>query len=83
MRVRQNSRAQIALVEQRLGETPFFAGQELTGADIMMSFPFTTMQNFVRLDLANCPNVAAYVERIRQRPAWRRAMAVAEGQAPG
>jgi glutathione S-transferase len=82
-RVRQNGRAMMALVEQRLAAVPFFAGDALTGADIMMSFPFTTMQTFVALDLADRPNIAAYVERIRQRPAWRRAMAVAEGRAPG
>lgn len=77
-RVRAGSRAQIAFVEARLGQVPYFAGADFSGADVIMAFPFTTMQNFKRLDLSACPNIRAYVARIAERPAYRRAMAVAE-----
>ena len=72
--VTSRSGAGYGLVEQRLGEAPYFGGQELTGADIMMAFPLTTMRLFAPHDLSNAPNTLAYLERIGARPAFRRAM---------
>ncbi len=43
----------------------------------MMAFPFTTMQQFRALDLSPYPATEAYLRRIAERPAYRRAMAVA------
>lgn len=63
-----------ALVEKRLGEADYFAGAELTAADIMMVFPLTTMRMFMPRDLSGFPNIQAYLKRIGQRPAYRRAM---------
>lgn len=62
------------LVEQRLGEAPYFAGETFTAADIMMVFPLTTMRMFIPRDLAAFPNIRAYLQRIGSRPAYRRAM---------
>jgi glutathione S-transferase len=62
------------MVEQRLGEAPYFAGDKFTAADIIMGFPLTTMRAFVQRDLAAHPNLRAYLQRIGQRPAYRRAM---------
>ncbi len=71
------------LIEQRLGEAPFFAGEELTAADIMMVFNLTTMRLYVPNDLADKPNVRAYLQRIGARPAYRRAMEKGDpGMAP-
>ena len=64
-----------ALVEQRLGETPYFAGPDLTAADIMFVFALTTMRAFVPRDLSGSPNILAYLQRIGARPAYQRAMA--------
>ena len=63
------------LVEQRLGEAPYFAGAEFTAADIIMVFALTTLRAFVPVDLAGRPNIRAYLARIGERPAYRRAMA--------
>lgn len=63
------------LVEQRLGATPYFAGNDFTAADIMMLFPLSTMRMFVQRDLAAMPHLRAYLQRIGARPAYRRAMA--------
>jgi glutathione S-transferase len=63
-----------AMVEQRLGEAPFFGGDTLTAADIMMVFPLTTMRLFAPHDLTDAPNTRAYLARIAARPAWQRAM---------
>jgi glutathione S-transferase len=65
----------LALVEDRLGKVPYFAGQEFTAADIMSVFSFTTMRLFQPLDLAPYPNIRAYLQRIGERPAYQRAMA--------
>ena len=65
----------MALVEARLGEVPYLAGREFTAADIMSVFSLTTMRLFQPIDLAPCPNIRAYLQRIGKRPAYRRAMA--------
>lgn len=62
------------LVEQRLGEAVWFAGDTFTAADIMMVFPLTTMRLFIPRDLSAYPNIRAYLRRIGERPAYRRAM---------
>ena len=64
----------MSLVETRLGEAPWFAGQEFTAADIMSVFSLTTMRLFQPLDLAPYSNILAYLQRIGERPAYRRAM---------
>jgi glutathione S-transferase len=64
-----------ALVEARLGEKPYFAGDEFTAADIIMFFPLSTMRAFTARDLAAFPNIRAYLKRIGERPAYQRAMA--------
>jgi len=62
-------------VEARLGKVPYFAGDALTAADIMMVFPLTTMRYFQARDLSPFPNIRAYLKRIGERPAYQRAMA--------
>ena len=64
-----------ALVEKRLGEATYFAGNEFTAADIIMLFPLTTMRAFVKLDIGQYPNLCTYLKRIGERPAYQRAMA--------
>ena len=59
------------MVEARLGEVPYFAGQEFTAADIIMLFPLTTMRVFAPRDISGYPNVLAYLQRIGARPAYR------------
>ncbi len=71
------------MVEARLGQAPFFGGANLTTADIMMVYCLTTSRAFRGTPIDGRPNLKAYLERIGQRPAYRRAMAKAEpGMAP-
>jgi glutathione S-transferase len=63
-----------ALAEARLGGAAFFGGSQLTTADIMMGFSLTTSRMFGGTDLGSFPNIAAYLQRIGQRPAYVRAM---------
>jgi glutathione S-transferase len=67
-----------AMMEHRLGEASYFAGSDFTAADIIMLFPLTTMRNFAPRDLGPFPNIRAYLKRIGERPAYRRAMAKAD-----
>jgi glutathione S-transferase len=63
------------LIEDRLGEATYFAGDEFTAADIIMLFPLTTMRAFIGRDISAYPNLRAYLQRIGERPAYQRAMA--------
>ena len=65
----------MALVEQRLGEASYLAGDRFTAADTMSVFSLTTMRLFQPLDLRPYPAILAYLQRIGARPAYRRAMA--------
>lgn len=71
-----------ALIEKRLGEAPYFAGSQFTAADVIMFFPLTTMRAFAPHDLASYPNIRAYLKRVSERPAYKRAMAKADPQLP-
>jgi glutathione S-transferase len=68
----------LSYVDAELADRPYFAGAALTAADVMMLFPFTTMRLFLDYDLAPYPNVIAYIKRIEARPAYQRAMALAD-----
>ena len=62
------------LVEARLGEADYLAGQAFTAADIMTVFSLTTMRTFMPFDLALYPHIRAYLRRIGDRAAYRSAM---------
>ena len=73
--MRERSETVWRLVENRLGEAPYFAGDEFTAADIIMGFALTTMRAFVPRELDGNPNIRAYLKRVGERPAYKRAMA--------
>jgi glutathione S-transferase len=65
-------------VEAELAKSQWLTGDELTGADIMMSFP---LERVARLkDAAERPHILRFVERIQLRPAHVRA--IERGEAP-
>lgn len=63
----------LALIDERLAASPYLAGDDFTAADIMSVFSLTTMREFHPVDLAPYTNLRAYLERIAERPAYRRA----------
>ncbi len=71
-----------AMVEKRLGEAAYFAGDAFTAADIIMVFPLTTMRAFAPRDLTPYPNIRTYLQRIGARSAYQRAMAKADPDLP-
>jgi glutathione S-transferase len=62
------------LVDARVRDAEYLAGQTFTTADIMMGFSLTTMRYFQPYDVQRCPNVVKYLGRVGARPAYRRAM---------
>ncbi|KAI5923435.1 glutathione S-transferase [Camillea tinctor] len=64
----------LALLDQRLGEVPWLAGDEFTCADIMNLFALTTARCFQPLDLSEYKNIVAYLKRVSGREGYRRAM---------
>ncbi len=61
-------------VERELGRSAWFAGEDFTAADIQMSYPVEAHQT--RGKPASRPNTAAWLERARARPAYKKAVEV-------
>lgn len=80
--MRSRSDRAFLMVEKRLGESDYFAGSQFTAADIMMLFPLTKMRAYAPRDIAQLPNLRAYLQRIGARPAFRRAMEKADPGLP-
>jgi glutathione S-transferase len=59
--------------DQELSGRPYFAGEELTGADIMMSFPLEAAAKRAGLD-ASRRHVWGWLQRMHERPAYQRAL---------
>ena len=59
--------------DQELSGRPFFAGEELTGADIMMSFPLEAAAKRAGLN-ASRRHVWAWLQRVHERPTYQRAL---------
>lgn len=64
--------AQLAFMEAELARTGWFAGPEITAADIMLSFPLEAAQS--RAGLTAYPQLREFLTRIQARPAYRRAL---------
>ncbi len=64
--------AQLDLEEAELGKSAYFAGDELTAADVMMSFPVEAANS--RASLGNRSKLAAWLQGIHDRPAYQRAL---------
>ena len=61
-------------VESELARRPWFAGDEMTAADVMMSFPLEAARARAGLD-ASRPHSIAWLDKIHARPAYQTALA--------
>lgn len=61
-------------VEAELSSRPWFAGDAMTGADIMMSFPLEAAVSRGGLDAAR-PHTMAWLAKVHSRPAYQAALA--------
>ena len=71
--VRPNLKRQLDFMESELGRSAWFAGDVLTGADIMMSFPLEAAAQRAGLD-ASRPKLMDFLKRVHARPAYQRAL---------
>ncbi|WP_336740001.1 glutathione S-transferase [Aureimonas altamirensis] len=62
----------LAYWERSLADTGWFAGPDLSAADIMMSFPVEASAS--RADLSGYGNLTGFLSRIHARPAYRAAL---------
>ena len=67
-------RTHIDYWESELAKSTWFAGEELTGADVQMSFPLEAAAARAGMPLG--AKATQFLERIRARPAYRRALEV-------
>jgi glutathione S-transferase len=65
-----NIKNHIALWDSELAKSPYFAGEALTGADIMMSFPVEAAASRGTLT----PRLTDYLTTIHARPAYQAAL---------
>ncbi|MDB5673777.1 MAG: glutathione S-transferase [Sphingomonas bacterium] len=61
-------------VESELAQRPWFAGDEMTAADVMMSFPIEAARSRAGLD-ASRPATIAWLAKVHARPAYQAALA--------
>ena len=72
-RVQPMAEVHLDFVERELAARPWFAGDEMTAADIMMSFPLEAARARAGLDRSR-PATIAWLEKIHARPAYQTAL---------
>ncbi|MBO9543531.1 glutathione S-transferase [Caulobacter sp.] len=65
-------KAHVDYWEAELSKSEWFAGAQMTGADIMMSFPLEA--GIARGGAVSRPHVKAFVDKVHARPAYQRAL---------
>jgi glutathione S-transferase len=68
-----NINSHLAYMEAELGRSEWFAGAQISAADIQMSFPLEAAAHRAGLD-DRYPRLQAFLERIHARPAYHRAL---------
>jgi glutathione S-transferase len=67
----------VRFAEEFLSRHPYFGGAEFSAADIMMLFPLNFADSTKVIDISQFPNLAAWREKIQDRPAYKRMLAAA------
>lgn len=62
----------LSFVNSELAEREFVAGDRLTAADVQMSYPLKAAES--RAGFSEYPSIERYLERLRSRPAYERAL---------
>jgi glutathione S-transferase len=77
------TRSQVLLkyIDAECGKRPYFAGDAFTAADIMMAYACKSTRDILGMDISAYGNIIFYLDRIAQRPTYRKAMAIANPSA--
>jgi glutathione S-transferase len=77
-----NLKTHYQFLESQLETSPdngqFICGSKLTGADIMLVFPLESARSGAGMTPAKYPKLDAYVTRLQERDAYKRAIAKVE-----
>ena len=71
--IKPDLKRQLVFMESELASRPWFTGRAFTAADVMMSFPIEAASSRGALK-SNFPNLSDFLERIHERPAYKRAL---------
>lgn len=71
--LRPNIETNLNFLESELSKSTWFAGEELTAADVQMSFALEAAAARGGLD-AKWPKLKAFLDRVQARPAYRRGL---------
>lgn len=64
----------LGVMEQRLAESKWLAGDEFTAADIMPMYSLTTQRYWGPVDLSSFPNILRWMQDVAARPAYQSAV---------
>ncbi|OUS26465.1 glutathione S-transferase [Gammaproteobacteria bacterium 45_16_T64] len=67
-----NIKASVEYIDKHLSINEWFCGDQMTGADIQMSFPLEGL--VAKQDMAAYPNIVNYVKKFQARPAYQKAL---------
>jgi len=80
--LKPNLKTHLDFLESQLASSPgngrFFAGPDLSGADIMLEYPLSAARGRVGLTQEKYPKLYAYVDMLHAREAYGRAIKRAE-----
>lgn len=65
---------ELAVIESSLAHGNYLAGDEFTLADII-AFSYCQIHEYTSLDFSACPNLLSWFHRVKNRPAYARAVA--------
>jgi glutathione S-transferase len=71
----------LRFLDGELSRSSYFVGNSFTAADLMMNFPFGMLTKFAQYDLTPYPNIVGHMATIAKRPAYVKAMALADPSA--
>ncbi|HEY8089859.1 MAG TPA: glutathione S-transferase [Polyangiaceae bacterium] len=64
----------LGYIDGELARAPWFTGDELTAADVQMSYPLEAARSRAGVTAATRPHIDAWLRRIHARPAYQRAL---------
>lgn len=70
----QRLNAALKIMDDRLKETKWLAGDEFTAADTMSLYPVTTQRYWAKVGLEKYPNILRWIKDCSERPAYKKAM---------